>query len=256
MGTPSRAPYKKRNSDPFMSKFKPVVFMRKFHRWLGLLIGLQVVLWLAGGFVMSFFNIEEVRGEDNIQSLAPIFIATPVKFTSNDILAKINYSPKSIELGQWQQILVWRVKGAEQFDMFDAASGEQLSPFSEKTLEAVALSDFAGKGDLVSVKHITEKATEIRGRKLPLWQFQFNDDDNTRLYLSPETGEVVARRNDTWRLFDFFWMLHIMDYKDRDNFNHPLLIIAALLGVLFSLSGLYLVMRTIFFRRQSRGKTS
>jgi len=64
------------------------------------------------------------------------------------------------------------------------------------------------------------------------------DARHTTLYVSPQTGEVVARRNDLWRAFDFVWMLHIMDYDEREDFNHPLLIATAATALLFVLSGL------------------
>lgn len=48
-------------------------------------------------------------------------------------------------------------------------------------------------------------------------------------------------RTDMWRLFGFFWMLHIMDYKERENFNHPLLISAAGLALITVLAGLVLL---------------
>ena len=44
-----------------------------------------------------------------------------------------------------------------------------------------------------------------------------------------------------WRFYDFFWMLHIMDYRGRDNFNNPLLRAFALTGLAFALSGVTLV---------------
>ena len=37
------------------------------------------------------------------------------------------------------------------------------------------------------------------------------------------SGEVTAVRHDRWRLFDWFWMLHIMDYDERSDFSTPLL---------------------------------
>jgi len=36
-------------------------------------------------------------------------------------------------------------------------------------------------------------------------------------------------------------MLHIMDYDTRDDFNHPLLVIAAASALLFALSGAVLL---------------
>ncbi|MFT6661534.1 MAG: exosortase/archaeosortase [Maricaulis maris] len=52
---------------------------------------------------------------------------------------------------------------------------------------------------------------------------------------------VTARRNDTWRVFDFFWMLHIMDYEERENFNNPLLITASVFALVTVLAGLLLL---------------
>ena len=65
-------------------------------------------------------------------------------------------------------------------------------------------------------------------------------------------GELLARRTDRWRIFDFLWMLHIMDFDTRDDFNHPLLQLAAVLGLIIALSGVvFWAMTTRLFRRAS-----
>ncbi|WP_251358108.1 PepSY domain-containing protein [Kangiella sp. TOML190] len=229
---------------------KPHIVIRKFHRWLGLLIGVQVVLWLAGGLVMSFFDIDQVRGSHNSVKVQPVAIEQKVSFDSSKLIASLPFTATKIELTHWQDRLVWRASNKQQVQIVDAQSGDVLSPFNQVSAELVANRDFSGNGQLVASQLIEQSSYEIRGRELPLWQMQFDDADNTRIYVSPATGEVVARRNDTWRLFDFFWMLHIMDYQERDDFNHPLLIIAALLGLLFSLTGVYLVVKTVFLKRK------
>ena len=33
------------------------------HRWLGLVVGLQLLLWSVGGFSFSIMHIKNVRGE-------------------------------------------------------------------------------------------------------------------------------------------------------------------------------------------------
>jgi len=40
-------------------------------------------------------------------------------------------------------------------------------------------------------------------------------------------------------------MLHIMDYDEREDFNHPLLYLTALAALLFSLSGVVLIFYTM-----------
>jgi hypothetical protein len=48
-------------------------------------------------------------------------------------------------------------------------------------------------------------------------------------------------------------MLHIMDFDTRDNFNQPLLQVAAALGLVIALSGVvFWAMTTRLFRRRRR----
>ena len=53
----------------------------------------------------------------------------------------------------------------------------------------------------------------------PFGRCNFDDKPKTRLYLDADTAELRAVRTKLWRVYDFMWMLHIMDYKTRDNFN-------------------------------------
>lgn len=77
--------------------------------------------------------------------------------------------------------------------------------------------------------------------QLPVWKVSFNDSANKVLYVSPRTRHIAARRSTLWRVYDTLWMLHIMDYKTRDNHNNWLLIIASFMLFFFSLSGLILL---------------
>ena len=38
-------------------------FFRKAHRWLGLLMAVQIIAWMASGLWFSIFPIETIRGE-------------------------------------------------------------------------------------------------------------------------------------------------------------------------------------------------
>ncbi|MCW9029113.1 MAG: PepSY domain-containing protein [Kangiella sp.] len=227
---------------------KPIVFFRKFHKWLGLIIGIQVLFWAAGGFVMTFFDIEEVRGEHTMAKPAAFSLNERVTITANQALQQIDFAPESITLKGVLGKPVWVATNQEQQAIVDATTGQKLSPLDESLARQVALADFSGEGELAELTLLSEELGEVRGKGLPIWQAQFNDSDNTRVYISPQNGEVVARRNDTWRVFDFFWMLHIMDYKNRTDFNHPLVVFAALLALFMTLSGLYLVIKMVFLK--------
>jgi len=98
---------------------------------------------------------------------------------------------------------------------------------------------YAGSGKIDSIKLKDKTGIEYRG-PLPVWQVDFSDDEQTSLYFHPDTAKLMSVRSDLWRFFDFMWMLHIMDYDTRDDFNHPLLYLFALAAVIFTLSGFVL----------------
>ena len=81
----------------------------------------------------------------------------------------------------------------------------------------------------------------MREHELPIWQIDFGDAAGSTYYVSGTTGELLERRNDSWRWWDFFWMLHNMDYAERTSFNHPLIIAAAVLTLPVAITGLILL---------------
>ena len=137
--------------------------------------------------------------------------------------------------------------------MVDARSGEIL-PFlgvAEATQIAEVSLRTAGVVSVVELLKEPKAGSEYRGRQLPVWRVSFEEPENLNLYIDGWTGEIVARRTSRWRIFDFLWMLHIMDFDERDDFNTPLLQLAAALGLLVALSGLiFWAMTTRLFRRR------
>jgi hypothetical protein len=220
---------------------RPVVrWLIKLHKWAALIIGLQVLAWVAGGLVMSAIPIERVRGEHNIAERNEPLDLTGVRAPS-EIAALAGLAPESAELRAWLGRTVYEFSRNEGAPVLvDAVTGETLSPIEEETAIAVARADYAGEPEIAAVTFFAEPTWESR-RDMPTWRVDFDDGEGTRLYVSTATGEVVARRNDAWRIFDFFWMLHIMDYSERTDFNHPLLILASLFALGMSLFGFILL---------------
>lgn len=218
-------------------RFRP--FIQSAHRWLGLALVGQIVIWMSSGVVMSLLPIGHVRGEHLISFNEPPPLKVQNYFPPAGVLADVE-GGREVTLKSWLGREVYVVTGSAGKTMFDADTGEKLSPISEQDARRAAQADFAGE-DSINRAILMSNPPRETGRKTPLWRVEFRDRDETRLYISPETGEVVARRNRIWRFYDFFWMLHIMDYKERDNFNNPLIRTFAITGLLFALSGLALV---------------
>jgi len=228
--------------------------MRSTHQGIGLLIGIQVVLWISGGFVMSVLPLEKVRGEDWAVEAEPAVIPTGTPLMAPDTVAR------NLDLDDYHEarLLMWfdgpvyRLNHQGGWVLADAVTGRRLSPIDAAAARRVAEADYAGPGVVKEVLEITETASEIRGMALPVWRVEFDDSRSTVLYVSPDQGRVLARRNDMWRVFDFFWMLHIMDYSNRDNFNSPLLITASVIGWVLAVTGIWLVVLWLMRRRKKR----
>lgn len=217
-------------------------WITRIHLWAGLLLGVQVIIWMSSGVVMSWFAIESVRGEHNISSRTEksLNAITPYLDPVRLLGRPQTKGAQSLTLENLLGRPVYRLRTRAGFRLFDALTGERLDPLPEETARAVARRDFAGHGGVASASLLEERTTEYRG-PLPVWRVVFDDPEHTRIYVSPVTGEVTARRNATWRLYDFFWMLHIMDYDERTDFNNPLIMTASATGLVFALSGLGLV---------------
>lgn len=97
---------------------------------------------------------------------------------------------------------------------------------------------------------MTEETAEYRGA-LPAWRVQF-PDGGLSVYVAQNTGAVTARRSDLWRLYDTLWALHIMDWQNHEDFNHPLIIIVTAITLLSVIAGIVLIPYRIRFRSRPK----
>ncbi|MEE4143542.1 MAG: hypothetical protein V2I26_02000 [Halieaceae bacterium] len=217
------------------------IWVRRIHKWLGLLIGLQVVLWLSGGVVMSLIPIEMVRGEEWFRQDTDALSGNLSGFTlplSRFSDEEVTSARPAIRLGQ----PVWFLQLADGSQRtVDAASSATLPALDAKQAASVARGAHIGPADVLTVDRVESADGEIRGAKLPLWRVQLDDRWNSAVYIDAITGRITAVRNDLWRVYDFFWMLHIMDYSTRDDFNNNLLRAAAGVGWFIGLSGIWML---------------
>ncbi len=224
------------------NKISSIRFWRTFHLWLSLLLSLQLLAWFGSGLVMSILPIDEVRG-DHLKAPARQVQWQQARLSPADILN--NNTQALISLKQRGDMPVYLVQQEEQQQYFSATDGKALNALTETELRQLAQQSYNGKGSISHAQLLTELPIEARGLQTPVWQVQFNDADNSVFYFDPMLGQLLRVRTDNWRLFDFVWMLHIMDYQERDNFNHLLLIASSALALLFTLSGLVLLVLTL-----------
>jgi len=246
-------------------RYRPMrVFFRKLHRWLGLLLLVPLGMWMVSGLYFAISPIAEIRGEHltvppeplSRQSLEEAPSPATALAAIDDHLGS-GWKLESVNPFLLDGKAFWRIGGTVDEKPFvrlvGFESGQVRQPLSAEEAGLRAQSILIEKGSDPQVEWLEEEPDnlEFRGRTLPVWRVSFSEPENLHLYLEPWSGELLARRTDRWRIFDFLWMLHIWDFETRDNFNHPLLQVLASLGLAVVLGGFVLwSLTTPLFRRK------
>lgn len=213
----------------------------QIHKWLGLVVGLQVLGWVLGGLVMTAIPIERVRSEHHVARFQPDPLPAAGVLDHGAAARAIGVAPVEATLKTTLRGPVWILKdGDGKIHVVDARTGRHPAPMPEAEVRLLAGVQYEGAGRPVAVRWAPEAPQET-GRSGPLWRVDFDDAEKTTFYLSPDTGEVVSRRSDVWRLYDLFWRIHILDFKAGDDFNHPLIIAAAALTLPMVITGMILL---------------
>ena len=222
---------------------------RTTHKWLALIIAIQAVFWTLGGVYMTAVHIDIIHGDRLVkaQPSVPINISGLVEPAH---LLHLVPGLRSARLERQLGEPVYIVESDSGKALFDARTGAKLSPLTEAQARARAKALFAEPGDVVSAEYITKAPLEVQTRPVPLWRVEFEGAWRPTFYISPYTGELVTRRHDLWRTFDFVWMFHIMDYDDRQDVNNPLIRIFTWMAVATAATGGWLLLYS--FRKKRR----
>ncbi|HVQ07525.1 MAG TPA: PepSY domain-containing protein [Allosphingosinicella sp.] len=212
----------------------------KVHKWLALVMAIQILFWFASGLFFAWFPIERVRSEHAMAAAAP----APVPLAEAEAgLARL----RTAGLGQAATIEIRRVDGrpaalvgGQRPVLYDLATARRLSPIPLTLAARIAEADHAGDLRAARVTRIAENDSEYRGA-LPAWRVDFEDGEGRAIYVAADTGAVTARRSTLWRAYDFLWGLHIMDWRGHANFNSWLLVIATGLGLVVIVTGIIMM---------------
>ena len=229
---------------------KPAFWARRAHKWIGLVIGVQALLWMLSGVYMTVVPLDVIHG-DHLAHVHGTPLPAQAARVGADVLAARYPQMESFRLKHVLEREVYEIRQGKQKYLVDAASGERLAPMDREQAIALAKSLYQGKGEVERVEWITRAPSEVKTRPVPMWAVHFSGRGDSTLYLSPDSGELLARRHDLWRVFDFVWMLHIMDYENRTDVNNTLLRVASIIGLGFALSGIWLLFYSFGKRRSA-----
>lgn len=210
--------------------------IRKTHRYLGLFLGIQFLMWTISGLYFSWTDINEIRGDhfrkDHVDSASFANLESPAILVPNIEIA-------SLELKDIAGEPYYFINGEQ---LVHARSGEQKQEISESEALQIANKHMLESLEVEGVKRITSTGDhhEYRSGTLPAYVVSYDTPNNIKAYISAVDGTFRTVRHRDWRWFDFLWMTHTMDYEGRDDFNTFVLRAFSLLGLITVFSGFVL----------------
>jgi hypothetical protein len=219
------------------------------HKWLALIIGVQIFIWIATGLFFTVVPIEQVRSEHRIRELQPAVLSAADLTNLPSVLAGTE-APIRLTIEnrpEGARIVADYANGGAA--LFDAQTGQRLSPLDAGSALAIARARINTEAPVASSQLVTEASPEYRGA-LPAWRIAFDEPSKLAVYVGANNGQATARRSELWRVYDFLWALHIMDYRDHENFNHAPIIIVSVLAFLSTIAGIALIPYRFKWRRR------
>lgn len=208
-----------------------------------------MLFWVASGLFFAVFPIERVRSEHRVvqDESAPLTLT----LSAEDMAALLPEAPTRLS---FERAVDGRAVAVAEFVerrpvLIDVEGQRILSPLDEAAATAIARAHIGAALGVREARLVTEASPQYRGA-LPAWRIAFEDGEGLAVYVAADTGRVTARRSDLWRVYDALWALHIMDWRDHENFNNGLLILASFLSLTMTVAGFVLIPYRLLPRRR------
>lgn len=215
---------------------KTALKIRQAHRYLGIFIGIQFIMWTVSGLYFSWTDIDEIHGDQFRKTEMPhahfTDLGSPSEFNPDLHIQSVSLKNIAGEPYYWINHEVLQ----------NAVTGEVKKNITETEALEVAGMHMIDGLEVKNVERITSTGNhhEYRGGPLPAYVISYNTPEDIRAYVSEADGTFRTLRHRDWRWFDFLWMTHTMDYEGRDDFNNMILRGFSLLGLITVLSGFLL----------------
>ena len=190
---------------------------------------------------MTFVDLDIIHGDHLVNS-------SKTKSLDADHLVPINAhlltqlsDIESIQLTNYFGHAFYQVKSKNGISYLDGLTGQLAVTISEPRIEEITRQIYAGNEEIYAIDLLPEYPSEIRAKSSPIWRVEFDDIAHSTLYFHHQTGKLISKRTDLWRVFDFLWQLHILDYLGLGGYQGLLYRIISILSLAMSAFGLCLL---------------
>ena len=213
------------------------------HKWLGLIVFAQLVIWTGTGLFFAAIHLSDIRADYLVHPpghAAPVDMSR-VKISSTDALKAVAEDrPFDVTLKTLVDQPIYVVRAEIGTFLVSAETGQQVV-VDEALARKIATATWTEPTQIRAMDHL-DAAPQESNVKGEVWAARFEGEGNKTLYISAIDGKTSNPRTDLWRTYDFLYGLHLMDYTEHENFNTPWMVAAAVLALTTILFGVALLL--------------
>lgn len=165
------------------------------HRWLGIALGLLFAAWFVSGVVMMYAGMPRLAPAERLARLVPLDFRTAA-ITPADAAESVEGAADGIRLGMLGGRPVYRLRAGAAPATVYADDGRRAGPVSADLALAEARRFAPERAATARYgAHVTapDQWTLEISRQLPMHRIDLGDAEDTRLYVTESTGEVVLK---------------------------------------------------------------
>ncbi|HPI47823.1 MAG TPA: PepSY domain-containing protein [Hyphomonadaceae bacterium] len=229
----------------------------QIHKWLGLIVFAQLVVWTSTGLFFVAVHITDVRADNLVHPanhVVPVDMAQ-VKVTSADALKAVAEDrPYEVTLKALAGLPVYEIRAEIGTFLVSAETGERIV-IDEALARRIATAAWVNPTPIRAIEELETAPREstVSGN---VWAAHFEGEGDPTLYISAVTGRTSNPRTDLWRTYDFLYGMHLMDYAEHENFNTPWMLAAAILALSTVLFGVALLVHRLTRGFLNKDKTA
>ena len=196
--------------------------MYKWHKWIGLVIAIPVILWALSGLLHPTLRL--TRPEIATQHLAVVPLDIKKIVFNPDAIMRLNGIQQlgNVSVVTMNKRHYYRFcLNKDDIRYFDTVTADELINGEQHYAEYLAHQYLAtGDFSITGIERINEFNDEYKAinRFLPVWRIDVKRDDGLRLYVDTETGRLAASVNDLRAdMLWWFGVLHNWSYLDQGN---------------------------------------
>ena len=228
-------------------KFKRLLYL--IHRWFGILMCLMIFLWFASGIVMMYVEYPQLTERERVQALSPLVLDT-IEVDVSSLTERI--TPDQVITSFSVSSHLERPAFHAQFNngtslMLFADTGDDVAQTTRQTAEQAAriFARNTGLGDNARyLKTVEMDQWTVYGgfaNHRPLHQVALDNPENTIVYLSNATGQIVRdthgwERGWNWVGSTIHW-IYPMQLRRYPSVWADVVIVVSSLGIIAVVSG-------------------